>query len=801
MNGPLVPDLEWLTPFNFHACVNCAFYHGGRIPQVFGEYGKDRNKVQLILVGEAPGETEAESGRPFMGKAGGALRAILAKLNLPSSQCLITNVVKCRPDRNRTPKQSETTQCKALLDWELIQFPDVPVVTLGKVASNAVLGLNSAIGKIQGGRFDVDGRAVYPTFHPAYGLRRPFALHLIAEDIQAALSNVRGTAAMPTTIELLSEAALTCLRTSNGPFLVLDIETEGGDGKGTLSPFRPDCKISMLGLKWDGDAHTMHFTHPKDIATACDWLNEHADGLRVVGHNLKFDLLWLLQHSTLSEEAVMQFVVWDTMVVYNMLDEEAPSIALKSLCMRLFNVPDWSNKMDEHLQWYNSMDLALTEKLMHYEAHETAVTSTPWVLSSPGTGVLTLMEYAGVNIDHTVLEELRATYGAEVTRLLTLLQEKGLENPNSTKQVVHLLCEGFKLPVVKRTDSGAPSVDKEALSIYAEATFVPADVRRLVLDVLEYRRVIKVVGTYIKSYYTFMASYISSHQSRIHPSFSMTRARTGRLASSSPNFQNQTADMQKSWTSRFERGVLFAPDLSQIELRILAQESQDPELIRVCQGGDLHSEVVDIVLKPRGLGWSIKEMRLAAKRINFGIAYLAGAKTIAKQVPGLTEDVAMQLINAWYDKFRGVAAWQERIKDMCISKHYVTNLFGRTRHLIGGYRKSKDGEAVLRQAVNFPIQSGASDLMVYGIMPSLAWGLLQANYESRIVCNIHDSVIIDTHPEEVEYVQELIARTMNNPPLPPMRGIAAGRRWNDISCVPITYEMKQIGVGALTEED
>lgn len=800
MNGPLKPDLEWQVSFELKECPQCAFFHGGRLPQVYGEYGKDKNKVRLILIGEAPGETEAENGRPFTGKAGGALRAILAKLNLPSSQCLITNVVKCRPDHNRTPKQSETEHCRCLLDWELAQFPGVPVVTLGKVASNAVLGLNSAIGKLQGGRFDVDGRAVYPTFHPAYGLRKPSALPHIAEDIQAAISDVRGTAPMPTTTELLSRAAFNCLTTTTGQFLVLDIETEGGEGKGGLSPFRTDCKVLMLGLKWAGNDATMHFTHPKDIAAACQWLNKHAEGLRLVGHNLKFDLLWLLQHFSLSEEAVASFIVWDTMVVYSMLDEEAPSIALKSLCMRLFNVPDWSNKMHEHLQWYNSMDLALTEKLMRYEATKTAETGTPWALSSPGTGVLTLIEYAGVEIDPDVLEELSAKYGGELLRLLAVLRSKSLENPNSTKQVVTLLLEQHKMPVVKRTATGAPSVDKEALTMYVESASIAPEVRQLILDILEYRRVNKIVGTYIENYYTFMAAHVSSHQSRIHPSFSMTNARTGRLSSSSPNFQNQTPDMQKSWTSRFDGGILLAPDLSQIEIRILAHECQDPELIRVCQEGDLHGEVATMVVKPRALGWSEVVRRTAAKRINFGIAYLAGPKTIAKQVPGMTENMAEALINGWYDKFPGVAVWQENIKDMCIHKHYVVNLFGRVRHLIGGYRKSKDGEAVLRQAVNFPIQGGASDLMVYGIMPAITAGLLLRNHKSRIVCNIHDAIVIDTHPEEVDFVKELVAKTMDNPPLPPMRGVADGRRWNDISCVPITYEMKQMGAGATQEE-
>jgi len=817
MNGPLKPDIEWLTQMRVNKCVDCAFLQGERTPQVFGEYGRDKSAIKLILIGEAPGENEAAEGRPFIGAAGGVLRAILAKINLPSSHCLITNVVKCRPEDNRTPTAKEMKACLPLLEWELQQFPGVPIVTLGKVATHAVLGGNTAISKLQGGRFKVGDRDVYPTFHPAYGLRKPSAIKHIADDISSAYSRDRGTAPMPATKPVKSLQALHRLNSSasgGGPFLVLDIETEGGMGdKKDLSPFRPGCQVTMLGLKWARDQYTLHFTNKKDIDEACNWLNDNAEGLDVCGHNLKFDLLWLLEHSTLTEQAVAAFRVWDTMVVYNMIDEEAPTLALKSLCPRIFNVPDWSAKMEEDLVWYNSMDLAMTESLAYWEMNQTAEKKIPWVLSSPGTAVLTLMEYQGVAINTDTLEELRAHYGAEMVRLGASLLDKGLVNPNSTQQVgAALLMGGFGLPVVKRTPKGQPSLDKEALSIYHETASTPSTAKLFIKEVLEYRRVSKIVGTYIENYYAFMSSYVPSHQSRIHPSFSMVRARTGRLSSSSPNFQNQTADIRRSWTSRYEGGHLMEADLSQIELRILAHESGDPELTRVfCEGEDLHGEVADMIVAPRVKGWDAATMRTAAKRINFGIAYLAGPKTIAKQVPGLSEAVAETLINGWYDKFRGVAEWQDKIKDMCIHQKKVYNIFGRVRHLIGGRRKTKDGESVLRQAVNFPIQSGASDLMVYGIMPEINRELLgigkdvHAVMNSRIVCNIHDSVVIDVYPGEEEVVAYIIDKAMTDPQLPPMRGDETGRedvaRWSSISSIPITYEMKAMGADIVVDEE
>jgi len=821
MNGPLVPDIEWMTSFNLHECVHCTLSdkpgegnphrQNCRIPQVFGEYGK--REVKLILIGEAPGESEEREGRPFIGAAGGLLRSILAKMNLPSSSCLITNVVKCRPENNRPPTAKEAKRCAPLLSWELAQYPGVPIVTLGKSATNAVLGGNSAISRLQGGKFEVEGHPVYPTFHPAYGLHKPSAISHIAEDIAAAYAQERGTAPMPTQKPTKSLQALHHLNSSHsggGPFLVLDIETEGGmrvvKGKEKdLSPFRPGCQVTMLGLKWARDQHTMHLTTRQDIAAACDWLNENAEGLDIVGHNLKFDLLWLLEHSTLTERAVAALRVWDTMVVYNMIDEETPSLALKYLCCKIFNVPDWSAKMNEDLLWYNSMDLAMTERLAYWEMNKTGELEIPWMLSSPGTGVLTLMEYQGVAIDSFVLEELRAKYGAELLVLGDKLHNTGLVNPNSTKQVKELLIDTHGLPIVKRTKAGAPCVDKEVLSTYVEATSTPSEARLLVTDILDYRRVSKIVGTYIENYYAFMSSYVPAHQSRIHPSFSMVRARTGRLSSSTPNFQNQTPDIRRSWATRHAGGQLIEADLSQIELRILAHESGDAELFRLFQeGGDLHGGVAESVVAPRvkHLRMGPEEIRRVAKSINFGIAYLAGPKTIAKQVPGLPEAVAETIINGWYDRFRDVAVWQDRIKDMCIHKKHVTNLFGRTRHLLGGRRRSKDGEAVLRQAVNFPIQSGASDLMVYGIMPEITRALLDAGLVSRIVCNIHDSVVLDIFPGEDDHVREILDTAMANPMLPPQRGKEGSTdRWDSISSIPITYEIKVMGAGVTTEEE
>jgi uracil-DNA glycosylase family 4 len=809
---PFKPETDTLYKMRFNACETCPLKDPSKpTPQVFGEIG-DTTALRLVLVGEAPGAEEADRGRPFIGRSGTYLRSILSSIGVASSQILVTNIVKCRPPDNRDPTAAECATCGEFLDWELRQLGGrYPIVALGKVAANFLLDNRNAIGKLRGVRFDTEYGPVIPTYHPAAALRNPNLAREIHDDIVLALKSFSENN-LPVPELVLGKPALQALKSylcdTSRPTLVLDIETHGGFGKGGLSPLRDDSKITVLGCKIPGGNTTYHFTSRKDMLVCGRLIGAAAEKVRIVGHNLKFDLRWLLTFGILTPKEVMAMTYWDTMVNYALLDEEISSKGLKRLCMGVFNVPSWEVDFEKvsmpDLIRYNGVDLIMTERLSMHEAKA----GVSWRLTERGTPVVALLEYYGINVSINQVQEMEKAYRTKVEKALLVLKEK-VDNPRSTKQVAKLLFEDMKLPVYKRTEKNkAPSTDEEAMSTLLEHK-IPADAREFITNLLEYKKLDKVLGTYILPIYDYLSGQVKREVRTLHPSYKLTRSEfsgtvTGRLASSGPNLQNQPPDILAVFESRFEGGVLQYVDLGQIELRVLAQESACEHLCNIyTRGLDLHGQVADEVVAPRKTGTDKKTLRTIAKRVNFGIAYLIGGKGLTRQLPDLTVEEAEAFIEAWYRRFPGVAKWQEATKDHIISHGFVQNIFGRSRHLHGANRYSGVGRRMLRQGVNFPIQSGASDLMVYGIMPAVTRDLLKEDLGSVVVGNIHDAIIIDTHPDEKEAVDGIIKVNFSDPELPACGTLMnpGARRWSNISSIPIEYDVTEIGAGKGVAED
>jgi DNA polymerase len=140
----------------------------------------------LVIVGEAPGRSEDEGGQPFIGRSGQLLFRLLGEeIGLTREECYVTNVVKCRPPKNRPPRVRELRACGIWWDLQLAQMSPRVIMTLGNTASRAVLGTDAKIGDIHGRVHEVDGRVVIPTYHPAAGLRAgPNVVDVMREDLR-----------------------------------------------------------------------------------------------------------------------------------------------------------------------------------------------------------------------------------------------------------------------------------------------------------------------------------------------------------------------------------------------------------------------------------------------------------------------------------------------------------------------------------------------------------------------------------------------------------------------------------------
>lgn len=818
-------------------CLSCPLRPlSGISPQVRGETGAQKAEdIRLVFVGEAPGEAEATQGRPFVGPAGSILRAAMLELLIPTRAVYITNTCKCRPPDNRVPTDQERNLCGSYLERELRVFPNALIVALGATAASQLLGRKVAIAREHGQIFTSKYGKVFVAYHPAAVLYNPSVRPTLLDDISRAWRVAKeGEHALPPLPRMLQNNAAVVwfgkylervnAETVIPKSVVLDIETMGG-----FNAYGKEARIVLLGLLPNdptGGVPILQFTDPGCIMQVCRLLV--AEKVNIVGHNIKYDLGWLIAFELLTHKDLAHIAIFDTMVEYAHINESATK-SLKSICQTLFNVPDWSQAVKDDkgkmlsipeipidkLLVYNAYDLLFTQMLHAHETNHAHARVDS--LMRKGTFVVTGLESAGIKIDLTALATLREETIKDEARLLEILQRSILK-PTSTKQLRELLFAKFKLPILAKTDKGnQPKCDKATLRMLLERN-IPSTAREFILSLLEYRGKAKLSSTYIDSYYEYLSTQREDQNTIIHPEYWMVRSEyggtvTGRLSSSNPNFQNQPPIMRRVYTSRFEGGELVAIDLNQAELRMLAVMSKDPGLTSIyAKDEDLHGFVAETVVKPhldQSLGLDSKQIRRIAKTINFGIAYMVSASGLQRKLKAdgvtLSFQDAEDLINSWYTRFRGVDKWQAEIKNQVLTRSEVFSIFGRRRRLPGGSLLTATGREVLRQAVNYPIQSAAADLMTYGIMPSMMRTLIRTNCKSMVILNRHDEIVIDVHPDEKEVVAGLIREVFEDPSLP-KGGVGMSYDSWDGYCASINvpvqmkYEVKSFAATIAAEE-
>ncbi|MDX1579037.1 MAG: DNA polymerase I, partial [Gemmatimonadota bacterium] len=327
-------------------------------------------------------------------------------------------------------------------------------------------------------------------------------------------------------------------------------------------------------------------------------------------------------------------------------------------------------------------------------------------IEMPLIPVLASMERVGVAIDRTFFAELRERLHRDLELVRDEIRKIAGEEVNlrSVPQMRELLFEKLELPVLKRTKTG-PSTDESVLQQLAERGHA---LPRLIL---EYRELDKLDGTYVSVLPT-----LADADDRIHTRFNQTVAATGRLSSSDPNLQN--IPIRRALGREIRKGFVPGPgyvfvgaDYSQIELRVMAHLSGDEAFVEAFRGDrDIHRETAARIFGVEA-GDVTPAMREQAKTINFATIYGQGPVALARQL-GISREQAKTFIAGYFERFAGVAAYLERMKETAREQGYVETLVGRRRYIpeirsrnpgIRGY-----GE---RTATNSPIQGTAADLI------------------------------------------------------------------------------------------
>ena len=394
----------------------------------------------------------------------------------------------------------------------------------------------------------------------------------------------------------------------------------------------------------------------------------------------------------------------------------------------------------------------------------------------PLVSALARMEEAGLRVDVPYFHRLSEEMAVSLARLEKQIHDAaGLEfNVASPKQVGEVLFEKLDLPVQKRTSkTKSYSTDNEVLEALRH-------VHPVVPLILEHRLLSKLKGTYADP----LPTWADPRDHRVHAIFNQTVAATGRLSSSDPNMQNIPA--RGEWGPRIRRGfladegsLLVGADYSQIELRVLAHMSGDPSLIRVFERNeDIHtataSEVFDVAP-----AFVTPDMRRQAKAVNFGILYGMGPFGLSREL-GVPQRESKAFIERYFARFPKVKVFLDGIQEHVLSKEETTTILGRRRLFPGISRAPKPLQAaLLRQAVNMPVQGSAADLIKKAMVaagPALP-------ERARLVLQVHDELIVEAPEREAEAAGRCLQRVMEHAmslKVPLTVSLSTGNRWDEL---------------------
>ena len=390
--------------------------------------------------------------------------------------------------------------------------------------------------------------------------------------------------------------------------------------------------------------------------------------------------------------------------------------------------------------------------------------------------VLAEMEMSGVFLDSKHLAALSSSMEKDLRRYEQEIYSQVGEqfNINSPKQLSVILFEKLKLPVIKKTKTGY-STDVSVLEELALAHSLPE-------KILAYRQLGKLKSTYVDA----LPKEVLKKTGRVHTSFNQTVAATGRLSSSNPNLQNipirsdRGKEIRKAFIVEEGNGMLSA-DYSQIELRILADLSNDAALIRAFkQGEDIHTRTAAEIFDT-SLDAVDEEARRMAKAVNFGIVYGLSAFGLSRQLK-ISLKEAKLFIEQYFSLYKNVKTYMEETIQNARNVGYTTTLMNRRRYLPDLGSKNKQArEAAERVAINSPIQGSAADLIKVAMI-NLSRELKAKKLESKMIIQVHDELIFECPLKEKEKMQALVKQEMEGVhsfKVPLIVDMGWGANWNE----------------------
>ena len=519
--------------------------------------------------------------------------------------------------------------------------------------------------------------------------------------------------------------------------LIVELDTDnnhsGLPAVGELRLYRPDTK-----------AYTNLFLTPLDFRIRIEGLLQRKP--KLVGFDLKQIAYTLLQYG------VTDFtLLHDVEIAEYLLDPNRSKYNVESMYLRYMN--DTLDVTDARKRLVAMAYIADWQRDSLEEQHMAELFTE---CEMPLVRTLAAMEVAGMRVDRAELKRVGGELAVRIQVLESSVYEQaGMTfNLNSPKQLGEVLFETMQIPYPKRTKG------KNKYSTAVDVLEKLVDDYPIVQTILQYRKATKLKSTYVDGLLGLIGD-----DGKIHPHFNQTVAATGRLSCTEPNLQNipirdeYGRNLRKAFVVSEEGNVFVGADYSQIELRLMAALSQDPAMLEAFRTGvDIHtmtaSRVFEIPME------SVTPLdRSRAKAVNFGVIYGMSGFGLSDNL-GIARTDAQKYIDDYFRKHQAVKEYLDAQVASGKADGQVTTMFGRIRPIPEfKSRRYMDQQLASRLAMNSPIQGSAADIIKIA-MNKVYTELEERHMKSRLVLQIHDELIVEAVPEELEDVKELLRRNM-----------------------------------------
>ncbi|MGG7212338.1 DNA polymerase I [Clostridium nigeriense] len=412
------------------------------------------------------------------------------------------------------------------------------------------------------------------------------------------------------------------------------------------------------------------------------------------------------------------------------------------------------NGSDDEIKCKVNSKLKDIYNILHGKIEDEKMEELYYKVEHPLIFVLSSMESLGFNINKSMLEDLAVKFKEEITttekEIFALAEEEF--NINSPKQLGKILFEKLDLPVIKKTKTG--------YSTNAEVLEKLQDKHEIIPKITYYRQITKLNSTYVEG-----LKNVIDVDGKIHSTFNQTVTTTGRLSSTEPNLQNipikyeMGREIRKVFIPDEAEDILLSCDYSQIELRVLAEMSQDTNMIDAFKHhSDIHRKTASEVFKvPVEEVTSL--MRSRAKAVNFGIVYGISDFSLSQDLH-ITKKEAAEYMEIYFDRYPKIKGYLDGLIEEAKENGYVLTILNRRRFIPEIKASNRIVKALgERLAMNAPIQGSAADIIKLA-MVNVYNKLREKELKSKIILQVHDELILNVKKDELEEVKNIVKNEM-----------------------------------------